>query len=221
MIKPIVLDDLFIINDGLTPQFEEGVVIIDNFYKNYDQIYEMLSSSYMPRWKWCEGSRNFIDYHDCRLEIDNNFYGDSYITKINSLIELIKYFYNDQRDIGINDTGYNFNVYQNIKRNVSNSFQHFPHIDLSYNAIVYLDKVSSGGTAIYPEIENVPDSEEQNILFDISDHKKIIIESKPNRMVVFNGTRYHGGYIENHDAYTGENWRINQVMFFDELNNTP
>ena len=217
MIKPIVPDKLFEINDGLTPQFENGVIIIDNFYKNYEEIYDMLNDSHVFRWKWTEGSRNFIDYYDCTMEINNNSYGKSFVTKINSLISLIKYYYNDIRNITINDLAYNFNVYQNIKRNISNSLQHFPHVDYSYNAIVYLDKICSGGTAIYPEIKNILNTEEENILFNVSDHQKIMIESKPNRLVIFEGTKYHGGFIENHDAYTNENWRINQVMFFDEV----
>lgn len=218
MIKPIILDELFEINDGLTPEFNDGVIIIDNFYKNYDEIHDMLNNCSVPRWKCGLGSRNFIDYYDCRLKIGNDHHGKSFTTKINSLASLIKYFYNDPRNIELKfGEEYEFNIYQNIKKDIPNTLQHFPHTDTCYNVIVYLDKICSGGTCIYPTIDALHNSEEQNLLFDVINYDKFIINSKPNRMVIFEGTKYHGGYIEDHNSYMNQNWRINQVMFFDEV----
>jgi len=220
MIKPVIFDELFEINDGLTPEFNNGVIIIDNFYKNYSEIYEMLNNCSVNRWKSCEGSRNFVDYYDCRIEYSNVLFGESYVTKICSLIDLIKYFFEDNREIGIHHATYQFNVYQNIKKDIPSTLQHVPHVDNTYNAIVYLDKICSGGTSIYPTINDMPDNVGvQNILYDVSNLDKLLIESKPNRLAIFEGTRYHGGYIKDHNVYTGENWRINQVMFFHEINN--
>lgn len=217
MIKPIICDEMFAINDGLIPEFHDGVIYVDNFYKNYEDIYEMLNSSWVPNWKMCQKSKNFVDYYDCRYTIQNTNFGESFEIKIWSLIQLISYYFKDDRQINIGCSNYNFNFFKNIKTNVNNSLQHHPHVDVFYNALVYLDKQCSGGTAIYPEIDNLENDEASCLLFDVSNISKEVIQAKPNRLVIFDGKKYHGGYIEDHNAYTGENWRINQVMFFNEV----
>lgn len=217
MIKPVIYDELFDMNDGLTPEFYDGVIYVDNFYKHYEEIYEMLSNTSVNVWKYEKDSMNFIDYYDCRLTLENGFYSDKFIDRINSIIELIFYCFQEKKDVGIVDTYYRFNYYKNIKKNVSNDLQHYPHIDdvnNAYNAIVYLDKQCSGGTAIYPDIDDLENDEANNLLFDVSNTSKKIIQAKPNRLVIFRGDVYHGGYIEDHNTYTDENWRINQGMFF-------
>lgn len=214
MIKPFLTEELFRINDGLTPEFDGEVICIDNFYKNYEDIHKMLTNSWIPNWKITPEGRNFIDYYDCRVVLQNQHISEMDKLKLISLVELISYFFNDSKEIGIADYCYHFNFFKNIKMNVPNNLQHHPHVDGSYNAIVFLDKHSSGGTAIYPEMKNVINCEEKNLLKDISNEPKKIIKAVPNRLVIFKGDLYHGGYVEDHNIYTDENWRINQVMFF-------
>ena len=220
MIEPVVYDQLFEINDGLNVEFSEGVVYVDNFYKNYEEIYKILNNTHVPRWKNHEDGRNFIDYFDCRLELGNFFWNEKFRSKIKSLMQVISHFYStDIKSLELLTANYSFNYFKNIKRDVSNKLQHFPHVDGNFNVIVYLDKICSGGTAIYPDIKYLENKEQHNLLYDISGTEALIIPSKPNRLVIFKGDVYHGGYIEDHNAYTGENWRINQVMFFDEIYN--
>jgi hypothetical protein len=214
MIKPIIYDELFEINDNLVPSFSDGVLVIDNFYKNYDEIHEILNNMYVPIWKSSEISRNFKDYYDCRLILQNNTKIEKFKILINSICQLIEYYYN-QKVKSINGMDYIFNYYNCIKKDVSNNYQHYPHVDRSFNLIVYLDKISSGGTAFYPNLKNFENKEHDNLLFDVSEFEKKIVQSKPNRMVLFKGDVYHGGYVENHDFYRNNNWRINQVIFFD------
>ena len=216
MITPVIFDELFEFNDGLTPEFHDGVVYIDNVYKNYEDIHNMLNNSHVPRWKNSPSSKNFKDYYDCRVVLSDRY--GNYHNRIESLGQLIRYFYNVESDIAFTNSPYEFNFFSNINIGVSNNLQHHPHSDGIFNVVVYLDKISSGGTAIYPEIKELYNNEQENLLFDISNYSKNIIKAKPNRMVIFKGKKYHGGYIENHDSYVGNNWRINQVMFFDELN---
>ena len=216
MITPVIFDDLFEINDDLVPKFKNGIIVIDNFYKNFDEIYSMLSNMRVNRWKASKESRNYIDYYDCKISIKNANFGEKYEKKIQFLMQLIGDYYKENR-LKIMSPNYSFNYYKNLLKGVPNNLQHFPHADFAYNALVTFDKVCSGGTAIYPNIKKLENTEENNLLYDISDLDAFIIPSKQNRLIIFNGGLYHGGYIENHDAYTGENWRINQVMFFNEI----
>jgi hypothetical protein len=89
-----------------------------------------------------------------------------------------------------------------------------PHVDYYLNCIIYLDKICSGGTAIY-DIKNLDNHEHLNLLYDVSNVPFKLIQAKPNRLVLFNGDRFHGGYISDHTMYE-TNWRINQVVFFDK-----
>ena len=47
-------------------------LVIDNFYQRPDDIEYMLETSWSQMWKYKPGSRNTIDYHDCRLTIPYN-----------------------------------------------------------------------------------------------------------------------------------------------------
>ena len=94
MITPIIPENLFEVNDSYEfVSFEDGVLVIDNWYKNYEEIYDVLQNMYVSRWKWNENGKNFVDYYDCRPVIKNNFPGQiygNYIQKITYLIQ--KYF---------------------------------------------------------------------------------------------------------------------------------
>lgn len=216
MIKPFIVDQLFELNDELGIAFIDDVIYIDNFYKNYEQIYELLNNISAPNWKICPESKNFIDYYDCSYVVDNFRCSEKYANGMIMIGELISKFFKEEKRFVPNSTNCKFNIFKNITYNRSNNLQHFPHIDTVYNAIIYLDKICSGGTALYPDIERLHNTEQVDLFYDTSKINKKIIQAKPNRLAIFKGEQYHGGYIENHNAYTGENWRINQVMFFEE-----
>ena len=216
MIKPFIVDQLFELNDELGIAFIDDVIYIDNFYKNYEQIYELLNNISVPNWKICPESKNFIDYYDCSYVVDNFRCSKKYAHGMIMIGDLISKFFKEEKKFVPNSTNCKFNVFKNITYNRSNNLQHFPHIDTVYNAIVYLDKISSGGTALYPDIEQLHNTEQIDLFYNTSSINKKIIQAKPNRLAIFKGEQYHGGYIEDHNAYTGENWRINQVMFFEE-----
>ena len=215
MITPVILDELFEVNNKREViSFDNDVLIIDNWYKNYEDIYNFLSHTYAPRWKYVPESRNFIDYYDCRLLIINQQSSLPYMERMRNIFKsLFKEYYKDYSHFVYDSRSLEFNIYKNIKRDVSNNLQHFPHRDTKYNVIVYLDKVCSGGTSIY-DIEHIEDTEHFNILFDASNISKSIIPAIPNRCVIFHGNNYHGGYIEDHNKYV-EDWRINQTLFIN------
>lgn len=222
MITPYQLNDLFETNPEATVGGDEEVIIIDNFYKNYEDIHKFLQNQYVSRWKAHEegSSRNFIDYYDCRLALKSES-NKKYKDKINGIFKVINQVHGVNASILEKEIGnYDFNYFKNIKKDVSNDLQHIPHVDAPFNFIVYLDKFSSGGTAIYKNLksEDVIDIDQENLMFDVSKLEKTIVEAKPNRAVIFKGNIYHGGYIEDHNVYTGDNWRINQVKFIIDEN---
>ena len=216
MIKPFIVDQLFELNDELGIAFIDDVIYIDNFYKNYEKIYELLNNISVPNWKISPEGKNFVDYYDCSYIVDNYYCSKKYAHGMIMIGDLISKFFKEEKKFVPNSTNCKFNVFKNITYNRSNNLQHFPHIDTVYNAIVYLDKISSGGTALYPDIEQLHNTEQIDLFYNTSSINKKIIQAKPNRLAIFKGEQYHGGYIEDHNAYTGENWRINQVMFFEE-----
>ena len=127
---------------------------------------------------------------------------------------LIKeYFYQD--NIFLENDVLDFGFYKNIKKDIPNVLQHFPHKEDSFNCIVYLDKISSGGTALYETSENIINQEHLNLLCDVSRYPINLIRAKPNRLVIFPGNTYHGAFIEDHNLYLNS-WRINQLMFFSK-----
>lgn len=221
MIIPYHLDDLLEVNENLEVVVENNVVIIDDFYKNFDTYYEMCTNAYVPSWKKeNSNSLNFNEYYDCRPIIQNLTPTRNYFNKLTVLGEIIEKVWDEEYLLHLGgDHNITFNYYKNIRKNVSNNMQFHPHIDDAYNVIVYIDKVCSGGTAIYdmPHVEN---KEHENVLYDITGIDKTIIDAKPNRCVIFHGDQMHGGYIEDHTQYE-DNWRINEVTFLYRDLNEP
>ena len=212
MIIPYVSEGLFEVNPNFNVNFNGYSISIDNWYVNYDDIYHILQNMPVARWKWVQGGRNFIDYYDCRPIFPIPLTSQN-VKSTTIIASLIKEFFKENKNCKLSNTNIEFNYFKNNKINLSNNYQHFPHKDFNYNAIVYLDKVCSGGTAIY-DMPQVSNTEQFDIFYNVDNISKNIIRSAPNRLVIFDGNFMHGGYIEDHNKYVNE-WRINQVMFFD------
>jgi hypothetical protein len=218
MAVPFLHHHLFEINDNLKIQ-ETSVgdfmyLYIDNFYKRPDDIYAMFEESWILNWKLDYKGRNFKDYFDCRSFIPLNNHG---FPNENKTIEWLK----DKLKLAELDCSrIATNVFTWINTPRSKNIQFCPHQDPTYNILVYLDKINSGGTALYKKVpEGIP-SEYQDIQYDISSIKEDmqVIPSVFNRCVIFNGNIPHGGYIEDHSKYSNGNWRYNTVYFFNKHN---
>lgn len=211
---PFVGEGLFDINPNITVTGNKNVVIVDNWYLKYEELYNVLNNTPVARWKWVEGSRNFIDYYDCRPVFPLNSLA---ISRQGAFIikDIIKNYFRETSEFDLSNHIAEFNFYKNIKKDISKDLQHFPHSDRDYNALVYLDKICSGGTALY-DMPLIKNEEQFNLLHDVSNYSKKIIKAAPNRLVIFNGRQMHGGYIEDHNKYIND-WRFNQVMFFSRV----
>lgn len=215
MIIPFIPEDLFELNNNLQPQFDGEVIIIDNLFKNFEDITKICNNIPVEQWKSSPTSRNFKDYYDCR-PVFNNFFPNEDKTngRLSILTNFISYYYSINSSIKVSK-GFNFNYYKNIKSDIPSNLQHHPHTDHYFNCIVYMDPYENGGTALY-EDANLPDTEANNILYNIENLSiKKIIDQKPNRCVIFPGNILHGGYIKDHNLYR-DNWRINLVHFFEK-----
>ena len=215
MILPFICDSLFDINPNFKITYNDCVVVVDDWYLNYEDMHKILVNMPVARWKWVEGSRNFIDYYDCRPafpihERDNRL---STHQGVEIIKLIIKEYFGEPRRLDLKNKSVVYNYFRNIKTGISNSFQHYPHYDSDINVLIYLDKINSGGTALY-NMPLIPNNEHVNLLYDVSNYPKMVVNAAPNRMVIFEGKIMQGGYIEDHSKYVND-WRINQVMFFE------
>lgn len=222
MISPFMFDDIFEVSDKLTAKYENGIITVDNFYKNFEKLYSVLQNMAVPNWKLSSTSRNFKDYYDCRPVILNGNAGasTSNVPKNDAtkrVFEIATKLMEERlsRKGTIRDFNAEFNYFKHINLPKNNNMQFYPHYDSPIAAIIYLDKVCSGGTALYHDLKagEMKNLEHHNLMYDVSKLKKQIIPAKPNRLVIFPGGTMHGGYIEDHSKYLND-WRINQVMFF-------
>tara|TARA_B110000467_G_C18146096_1_gene381523 strand:+ start:67 stop:774 length:708 start_codon:yes stop_codon:yes gene_type:complete len=216
MIIPIIPNELFRVNPNIEPYFEDGVIYIDNYYANYERIYEVLQHMPIPRFKWGEKSRNFIDYYDCRPKISNEKPTQLHDYEINQLRRIIRSFFGIDKGklLFMPGKDYEFNYLKHIKLPKDINWQAHPHFDVDYGSIVFLDKICSGGTALYPDLKEIPMLDSEDLFIDVSGFKRKLIKAKPNRHIIFSGTGFHGAYIDDHTKYLND-WRINQVRFFN------
>lgn len=205
---PFSVEDLFEVNEDLEVVEFDNYVQIDNFYKNADQINEMLLGMPKEMWKCSPGSRNFIDYYDTRPYFNNSYPDEKKTYNRHSVLyDVIRKKY------GWDNIKFNksltFNVFQHIITGLDKRFQHHPHTDKDgVNTLVYLDKHESGGTALYRKPDWHQDREDVNLIIDISKYDMVeVIPHQFNRMVVFHGNLLHGAYIEDNQVYENE-WRI-------------
>ena len=215
MPTPFLQHKLFEINDDLVVEEKKlgpyTYLSIDNFYKNADSIHEMFDKSWVQNWKIHPQGKNFKEYYDCRSHIkltDDNFEDENKTFLFFAKILQLNNFYCETIDSNI------FTWINPPKQNI----QFWPHQDFMYNILIYLDKINSGGTALYEEKPECHVDEEIDLRYDISDHtnKMHVIPSVFNRCVIFDGKIPHGAFIEDHSKYSNNNWRCNVVYFLQE-----
>lgn len=214
MTIPYKRSELFEINDSV--EIEEKSIgsykywSINNFYKRPEEIYKMFEQSWFLNWKINNQSKNFEDYYDCRTEISM----DPAVFHDQKSNDFFKELFNNS-NLKCNILATHAFTWLNTP---SNNIQFPPHYDNSYNILVYMDKINSGGTAFYEgEISRAIDYESTNMQFDVKGYTKNIIPSEFNKCVIFDGNILHAGYIEDHQKYSKGKWRYNTVYFFQWL----
>ena len=109
---PFIPEGLLEINEKyqVTLYKDEKILVIDNWYKNFDLFCEIVNQLPLPRWKWNVNGKNFIDYYDCRPTIS---FGQPDKDKINYFLnhikKLIKNNFSDDRDLTLMNQIMEFN----------------------------------------------------------------------------------------------------------------
>jgi len=214
MITVGVNEDIFEVNPDSNIIIKEDYIIIDDFYKNYDQVYNICQNMYAPQWKQKVKDRNFIDYYDCRPRINNLYAGEKHAKFIWDMKDLIIGAFKLESPVKFLNGGmYEFTYFKHIQNIPDKNFQITPNVGTPFTAYINIDKICSGGTAYYEET----DTEFTEEMFsDVSKLKKKVIEAKPNRCTIINSNKLHGDYIEDHTKYV-DDWKINQVWYFDDF----
>ena len=108
-----------------------------------------------------------------------------------------------------------------FKRHQFNDYKNYywwPHTDGGYNGIVYFNDDSEHGTCFYEELVEKPDVPEHYQPWGVKKDFIVLktLESKYNRFVFFDGYEFPHGMNISTDRYFGEEYRKNQVFFFDD-----
>ena len=195
-----------------------SIYTIDNFYKNPDKIVNFLLEKIPDFHNKNEyPSFNSIYFEDRR----HNIKSDEVFKIYNFLSNICK----QNIECNHNEIITNFCRFKKHKFNDYKNNYWCPHKDNGYTAIVFLNENDFySGTNLYEKlninedcIDNFP---EHYAPWKNKKKFKLInsIEPKYNRMVLFDGFKYlHGMNICN-DDYFGENYRMNQVVFFQDPN---
>lgn len=212
MIKPISnLEHLLEVNpDYKIVSADNGFIVIDDWYKNFDELQDFLYNSNPSMWTpktddWFDG-KLFLAHHHTAEKIELLIKEHFNINVVLSYPRFIDFNY--------------FTLYK--KQNKGNVYQH-PHFDKHpLSAVIYMDKICDGGTAWY----NIDYKKWEHDIFivDLETYENKVkyiptteINSKPNRMVIGYGGELHSGYFNDINSYLNE-WRITQVIFMEYEN---
>ena len=208
---------MFELNDNLEIKKElfQGSIIytIDDFYKYPQEIENYLfgQPNNIPLHKiWENPSFNGVHFEDRRHE------GYS----IDSLdIKNVYDFLSDLCGQGYQDDEVVTNCTR-FKRHEFNDYKNcywWPHHDGGYNGIVYFNDDDKHGTCFYEELVDPPDTPEHYRPWGAKKDFIVIktLEPKYNRFVFFDGYKFPHGMNICTDRYFGEEYRKNQVFFFE------
>ena len=186
------------------------IFIIDNFYKNPDEIYDFLFNREVPLWKMDQKpSFNTIHFVDRRLE--------EYDERLLPVIGFLSYLCNQDAD--------SHEITTNMQRFFKHDFNDnkncywWPHQDSGYNGIIYFNKDdNTSGTNLYSAKKQYHIPDEHFKPWQSKEDFEILktLEPEYNRLVFFDGLKFLHGANFSDDRYFGEEYRTNQVFFFLE-----
>ena len=206
---------MFELNDNLEIKeelFQWSIIYtIDNFYRDPQRIENYLFRD-IPNLPLHKGNDN-PSYNGTYFEDRRHPPRESFeLEKVyDFLSDLCNQDY-DSFDIATNCARFKrheFNDYENC--------HWWPHTDTGYNGIVYFNDDNENGTNFYNELIPLPDINEHYAPWRSKDEFELIkhLEPKYNRLVFFDGWKFPHGMNISNDRYFGEEYRKNQVFFFD------
>ena len=205
---------MFELNDELKIEKElfldTTIYTIDNFYKNPLEVHDYLFSNPPSLWKINERpSCNGLHFEDRRL-IKTDERLKNVIDFLSNLVSQKPSSYN----IVTNQVRFNRHQFNDI-----DNCHWWPHTDHGYNGIVYFNEDSVNGTNIYYQINKQDMITEHYRPWRLKSDFEVLkhLEPRYNRLIFFDGYKFpHGMNIEN-KKYFSEEYRKNQVFFFENV----
>lgn len=186
---------------------ETRLYIKDNFYKNPYDIVNLLKTQQSKMWKsWDSPTYNGIHFLDSR----HDFYHEGML-QVNQEIEKVC----GQRTAQPGQVVTNCIQFYNKEFNDYKNHYWGPHEDLGYTALIYLNDFDCQGTNIYNRLkEDIWETPEHYEPWRSKDKFELVytIESKFNRMVLFDGAKLTHGMAIDDDTFFSTT-RINQAVF--------
>jgi len=188
---------------------ESVIYYIDNFYLHPKEVEEYLFDKDTPLHKIEQKpSYNNIHFEDRRLIKEDE--------RLHNVVNFISQICDQKPET--------YDIVTNMQRFFNHDFNDYkncvwwPHQDNGYNGIVYFS--DECGTNLYSTdtTDELPNAPEHYKPWRLRENYKILktLEPKYNRLVLFDGFKFpHGVDICSH-RYYGEDYRKNQVFFFQD-----
>ena len=186
-----------------------AIYYIDNFYLHPNKVEEYLFDPETPLHKIEQKpSYNNIHFEDRRLIKEDE--------RLHSVVDFLSQICNQKPETHC--------IVTNMQRFSDNDFNDYknyvwwPHQDNGYNGIVYFS--NECGTNLYSTdtTDELPNAPEHYKPWRLRENYEILktIEPKYNRLVLFDGFKFPHGVDICSDRYYGEEYRKNQVFFFQD-----
>jgi len=178
---------------------------IENFYRNPEEVERYLFHKDVPLHKADERpSYNKIHFEDRRfVELD---------MRLSHVVDLLSGICN-QKPISYHTRTNQHKFYNHSFNDYKNCYW-WPHRDAGYNAIIYFN--DDDGTNFYDEIIPKKKYNEHFKPWRPKEDLRVVkkIKSKYNKLVFFDGKKFLHGMDINSDRYFYDEYRKNQVFFF-------
>ena len=188
---------------------ESVIYYIDNFYLHPEKVEEYIFDKDTPLHKIEQKpSYNNIHFEDRRLIKEDE--------RLHSVVDFLSQICNQKPEthcIVTNMQRFSVNDFNDYK-----NYVWWPHQDNGYNGIVYFS--NECGTNLYSTdtTDELPNAPEHYKPWRLRENYEILktIEPKYNRLVLFDGFKFPHGVDICSDRYYGEEYRKNQVFFFQD-----
>jgi hypothetical protein len=204
--QPFLYKEVFDLSDQIDGNVvftdTDKILVLNNVFKNFSKLQEIVFSMPVGNWKYDEETRNYIDYYDCRFP---------FLAKQEKLFELVQQSILQHYGLKTKlSEPPEVNWFKQIKPKRNNYA--VPHQD-NYDdnkqfisCLIYLNSLEdcSGGTAIFNKIKDDLAIEGVDYWGGNPDCWKQLghIEMKPNRMIIFPAAVYHAAYHPVDSYYT-------------------
>lgn len=209
--------NIFEINQNVvveTQSLDNSIIyIIDDFYKHPEKVLNcFLSIPPKIHKKNQKPSHNQVYFDDRRHRLKSD--------EIFCVYQFLSSLCNQKPVLGDDAVVTNFTRFKTSTFNDYKQNYWWPHIDEGYTGILYLSNDIESGTNLYNVLNYVKDfnTNEHYMPWRSKENYQLLmsLESKFNRMVLFDALKFYHGMNICNQKYFSDEYRINQVFFFED-----